>query len=541
MRMRIWIILTAGLALHSLAPAQTRTPITDAGRRATLRLDNAARVVEATSSGQNIEQVFTLSNTGSAPLTLEIERTSCGCVAAVLSSQTVAPGHNATLTFKMQAGNWGSKTETVLLRTNDAARPQITLTVQAKMPPAVVPNPARLALETTEGQPIHRFISLLLPEGASLGAIVTRQPFVSAQAAESQTVSGGTLQRIRVSIADSAPVGTSAGEILFELKNAPVPRIGVPFTCLVEPDIQVEPASIFLGQALAGSTLRKTVIVTSRSGRPFNIAAVQAKNHHLTAQANPDVVAASHAVEVRLKTVGEAGLVVQETLEIKLSNGRVLEVPVVGMIAKAGEATAVVAQAAILQVGAPAPDFTATDMNGNPWELSALRGKKHLLLTFFPKCFTGGCAGRLASLQRQLRELEAADVQVLAVSVDSAQEQRAFAAQLGLQFPLIPDVERTLCLLYAAAQDKSDLAARQSVMIDKNGLVRWIDSNIQTATHGADVLSKMRESSRENAQHPQIDEGAMLAVLGVQVGRRMIGEIHFDDDAVEPVEFRQTV
>lgn len=43
-----------------------------------------------------------------------------------------------------------------------------------------------------------------------------------------------------------------------------------------------------------------------------------------------------------------------------------------------------------LEVGKPAPDFSIADMNGTERRLSDLRGQKNLLLTFFPKCFTGG-------------------------------------------------------------------------------------------------------------------------------------------------------
>lgn len=43
-----------------------------------------------------------------------------------------------------------------------------------------------------------------------------------------------------------------------------------------------------------------------------------------------------------------------------------------------------------LEVGKPAPDFAIADMNGTVRRLSDLRGQKNLLLTFFPKCFTGG-------------------------------------------------------------------------------------------------------------------------------------------------------
>ena len=43
-----------------------------------------------------------------------------------------------------------------------------------------------------------------------------------------------------------------------------------------------------------------------------------------------------------------------------------------------------------LQAGSPAPDFTLPDQNGNPLQLSSLRGKK-VLVYFYPKAMTPGC------------------------------------------------------------------------------------------------------------------------------------------------------
>lgn len=43
-----------------------------------------------------------------------------------------------------------------------------------------------------------------------------------------------------------------------------------------------------------------------------------------------------------------------------------------------------------LEIGKPAPDFSIADMNGTVRRLADLRGQRNLLLTFFPKCFTGG-------------------------------------------------------------------------------------------------------------------------------------------------------
>ena len=148
-----------------------------------------------------------------------------------------------------------------------------------------------------------------------------------------------------------------------------------------------------------------------------------------------------------------------------------------------------------VKVGQLAPDFTATDMNGKTWKLSELKGK-NVLLTFFPKCFTGGCANHLSSLRDHQKEFDAANTQILAVSVDAAQGEKgqlAFAKQWGLTFPLVPDTSRQLGKLYGAIQNDDELAARMSILIDKAGMVRWIDTDVHVQTHGADVLNKIKE------------------------------------------------
>ena len=148
-----------------------------------------------------------------------------------------------------------------------------------------------------------------------------------------------------------------------------------------------------------------------------------------------------------------------------------------------------------VQVGQAAPDFTATDADGKTWKLSQLKGT-NVLLTFFPKCFTGGCANHLSSRRDHQREFDAAHTQILAVSVDPAQGdkgQRAFAAQWGFAFPLIPDTSRALSRQFGALQNDDELAARMSVLIDKAGVVRWIDTDVRVQTHGSDALAKIRE------------------------------------------------
>jgi peroxiredoxin len=72
--------------------------------------------------------------------------------------------------------------------------------------------------------------------------------------------------------------------------------------------------------------------------------------------------------------------------------------------------------------------------------------------------------------------------------------QIAFANQLKLDFPLVPDLGRNLAILYGAATStQQPVPARMTVLIDKDGIVRYIDRQINVRTHGPDMLLKMRE------------------------------------------------
>lgn len=155
-----------------------------------------------------------------------------------------------------------------------------------------------------------------------------------------------------------------------------------------------------------------------------------------------------------------------------------------------------------MQEGQVAPDFALSDMRGQVRRLSELRSRKNLLLTFFPKCFTGGCANHLSSLQENLSALQATDTEVWAVSIDPAAGERgqiAFAENLGLNFPLLPDEGRNLSLLFGAARKPYSTPWRRTYLIDKNGVLRFVDKGINVFTHGAEVLAKLRELGLDKA------------------------------------------
>jgi peroxiredoxin len=128
-------------------------------------------------------------------------------------------------------------------------------------------------------------------------------------------------------------------------------------------------------------------------------------------------------------------------------------------------------QAVALDVGQRAPDFTLKGPGGQPVTLSEYRGKKFVVLVFFPLAFSPVCSNQLPELDRQRAELEKLDAVVLGISVDSHHANTAFARQLGIDFPLLSDFQKTTSAAYGVLDVERGTSRRSIFVVDRDGIV----------------------------------------------------------------------
>jgi len=126
-----------------------------------------------------------------------------------------------------------------------------------------------------------------------------------------------------------------------------------------------------------------------------------------------------------------------------------------------------------LNVGDIAPDFELEDQNGKKVRLSRFKGKKNVLLAFFPFAFSPVCTNELGELKEKEDIVLKLDAQILAASVDSTWTQKAFAKELALRFPLLSDFSRTAAALYGSLYEDKGFAKRTVFVIDKSGRVAY--------------------------------------------------------------------
>ena len=133
----------------------------------------------------------------------------------------------------------------------------------------------------------------------------------------------------------------------------------------------------------------------------------------------------------------------------------------------------------MISVGDQAPDFTLRDQNREQFTLSALRGRKAVLIVFYPFAFTGICTGELNRIRDDLATFQNDDVQVLAVSVDHPFTLKAWAQAQGYEFPLLADFwpHGKVSQDYGVFNDAAGFALRGTFLVDKEGVVRFAEVN----------------------------------------------------------------
>jgi peroxiredoxin (alkyl hydroperoxide reductase subunit C) len=128
----------------------------------------------------------------------------------------------------------------------------------------------------------------------------------------------------------------------------------------------------------------------------------------------------------------------------------------------------------MIEAGAPAPDFTLRDQDGEEVSLADFRGGK-VLLVFYPFDFSPLCSDQLALYQEVKPEIEEKGVAMLGVSVDSPYAHKAFQEKLGIDIILLADFEPkgAVSRSYDSYLAGPGMANRTLVLIDEDGQVAW--------------------------------------------------------------------
>jgi peroxiredoxin Q/BCP len=152
--------------------------------------------------------------------------------------------------------------------------------------------------------------------------------------------------------------------------------------------------------------------------------------------------------------------------------------------------------AAELSVGDPAPGFTLQGSDGKTYSLADYKGKKAVVLAWFPKAFTSGCTVECKSLAANGDKIRKYDVAYFMASVDPVEGEKgnkAFAESEKADFPILSDPGKETATAYGVVHPERGFAMRWTFYIDKDGRIAAIDKAVKPQTSAEDMIAKLEE------------------------------------------------
>ena len=124
-----------------------------------------------------------------------------------------------------------------------------------------------------------------------------------------------------------------------------------------------------------------------------------------------------------------------------------------------------------LIIGDHAPDFELTNQYGETVKLSDFRGKKPVVIVFYPLSFSGICTGELCEIRDNFAKFDKENVELLAISVDSKYVQKQFAEHEGYKFSVLADFwpHGAVAQAYGVFLEESGLSNRATFVINTDG------------------------------------------------------------------------
>ena len=152
----------------------------------------------------------------------------------------------------------------------------------------------------------------------------------------------------------------------------------------------------------------------------------------------------------------------------------------------------------MLEPGQAAPSFDLPDADMQNVSLSEFKGKKHVVLYFYPRDGTPGCTMVTTDFSDHEDQFVKHDCVILGVSRDDCLTHAEFRDKHGLAIGLLSDPEGEVCRRYGVLQEKEvdgvrkECLVRSTFVIDKHGVIRHAAYGVNPKHHAAQIFDVVR-------------------------------------------------
>lgn len=147
-------------------------------------------------------------------------------------------------------------------------------------------------------------------------------------------------------------------------------------------------------------------------------------------------------------------------------------------------------------IGSSIPPFFLKDHEGYDVNDEDVLGTP-LVIFFYSKDEAPECIEAVRGFQDSLKKFDGLQTLLIGVSPDSVETHQKFIKDHKLQFSLLSDPKKEMCLIYGALDEKNEVI-RTTLVIDSQGVVKWIEKPVIGSGHIERVLKAIEEHCKED-------------------------------------------
>lgn len=328
-----WFTLTA---VSSLAAAQTQASpqATDTPPRITFT--ETVYDFGKVEQGDQVNHLFRFTNQGGRDLRIESVKTSCGCTAAVITAEVVAPGKEGTISATFDTTKFfGAKVKEVTVHSNDPSQPVVTLTLQGAIAVEVEVEPAQLYLgKIRRGAGATHTIELLhdASKPIAITNVATESPLISVQTEELEK-NGKKGKKLLVTLRKDAPLGRVSTEVNVTTTSQKRPSLSIPVFGQIEGDLMVTPSQVSFGVVRKGDAKANDLSIKSRAKSPIHLVKTQSSTPTVIAEITTVKDGEEYRLTLKVNSDGTPGQIKGEVqVFTDHPTEKVLTIPVYGML-----------------------------------------------------------------------------------------------------------------------------------------------------------------------------------------------------------------
>lgn len=252
---------------------------------------------------KTVPHTFVLTNASGQAVQVSAVRAGCGCLAARLATNTVAPGGTVNLEVVMTlAGRKGPQRKLVFVEFNSKSAAPLRLELEGTVVPPIVAQPEGVHFGTlAENGEVEREVMLSASEDNTFQIRNVTCPS-SQFGAVFETREAGRKYAVRIRSAGPRSRGTTSASVRVETDHPAMPFLTIPVTVFVAGDIVAAPSSLMLIHGATNTPRTYFIHVYSPAGKPFRIHEVKTEVEGAESRV-ADLAPGSFRIELRFPAV----------------------------------------------------------------------------------------------------------------------------------------------------------------------------------------------------------------------------------------------